>query len=88
MPAPHRLAPDVVAGLLDRWFPVERTLVPSPALATSIVSRCAARGIEGGAVYDALVSLTAAEATRRLLTLDARASRTYRRLGIDFELIG
>jgi hypothetical protein len=87
MPPPHRLAGDVVVGLLDRWFPAQRTLVPSRELGARIVERCSAAGIEGGAVYDALVALTAAEATRTLVTLDLRAVRTYRQLAIDFQLL-
>jgi hypothetical protein len=87
MPPPHRLAPFVVASLLERWFPAERTLASSASLSRNIVSRCSESGIEGGAVYDALVGLTAAEAGGGLLTRDVRAARTYRLLGVDVELI-
>jgi hypothetical protein len=87
LPPPHRLAPDVVATLLGRWFDGARTLTPSPLLSVSIVDRCSERGIDGGAVYDALVGLTAAEAGASLLTRDRRAARTYRLLGVDFELM-
>ena len=37
----------------------------------------------GGAVYDALIAATAREAGATLLTLDARAVRTYRAVGAD-----
>jgi predicted nucleic acid-binding protein len=87
MPPPHRLVPSVVAHLLERWFPADETLVPSPELSRSVVERCRDRGVEGGAVYDALVGLTAAESAVTLLTRDERAARTYRRLEIDFELV-
>jgi len=87
MPPPHRLAPLVVMELLERWFPAERTLVPSAVLSRVLVRRCAENGIDGGAVYDALVGLTSAEAGGSLLTRDTRAARTYRRLGIDIEMI-
>jgi hypothetical protein len=87
MPPPHRLAPEVVAGLLESWFPAARTIVPSPELSLDVVSRCSRSGIDGGAVYDALVGLTAAEARTTLLTRDARAARTYRRLGVRIELM-
>jgi hypothetical protein len=88
MPPPHKLAPDVVAGLLDRWFPPDRTILPSAELAAGIVRRCCDLGIDGGAVYDALIAFTAAEARRSLLSLDTRAARTYRRARIDFDLLG
>jgi hypothetical protein len=77
----------VVAGLLDRWFPADRTVVASRDLNTSIVDRCNRAGIEGGAVYDALVGLTAAEVGAELLSRDVRAARTYQLLGIAFRMI-
>ncbi len=88
LPPPHRLDPEVVAGLLESRFPAERTLVPSPLLSLDIVERCCSAGVDGGSVYDALVALTAAEAGARLMTRDARAARIYRRLGVAFELAG
>jgi hypothetical protein len=87
MPPPHRLAPAVVVNLLERWFPAERTLVPSAELSREIVRRCAENGIDGGTVYDALVGLTSAEAGSTLLTRDVRAARIYRRLGVEIELV-
>jgi hypothetical protein len=87
LPPPHRLASDVVAELLDAWFPPARTLVPSKRLSVGVVGRCSAVSIEGGAVYDGLVGLTAAEAERLLVTLDLRATRTYRRLDVEFRLL-
>jgi len=88
IPPPHRLAHPVVATLLDRWFPARRTLVPTEELSVEVVKLCSAVGVFGGAVYDALVGLTAAERGGGLLTRDARAARTYRRLGIDVDLVG
>lgn len=44
--------------------------------------------ITGGAVYDALVGFTAKLAGARLLSRDRRAERTYRAVGVDYELIG
>lgn len=87
MPPPHRLEPAVVADLLERWFPAARTLVPSDGLARDIVRRCCEAGIGGGAVYDALVGLTAAQAGAVLVSRDVRAARTYRRLGLELELV-
>lgn len=86
MPPPHRLAAPVVADLLDGWFPPGRTLVPSDDLSRSLVRRCQAAAVDGGAVYDALVGLTVAEAGGTLLTRDLRAARTYRRVGVAIDL--
>ena len=44
-------------------------------------------GIVGGALYDAVVAATAREGGATLLTLDRRAIRTYRLLGIDYRFL-
>lgn len=85
-PPPHRLSPGVVGELLESWLSSNRMLVPSPGLTRAVVKRCSDRGIFGGAVYDALVGLTAAEAGATLLTRDQRAARTYERLEVAYEL--
>jgi hypothetical protein len=87
MPPPHRLAPAVVARLLEDWFPADETLAPSDPLSRGVVGRCSAHHVAGGAVYDALVGLTAAEADVLLVTRDARAARTYAQLDVPFELM-
>lgn len=87
LPPPHRLDPLVVSDLVSRWFPPNETLAPSARLTRSIVERCAGLGLVGGAVYDALVGLTAAEAGETLLTRDERAARTYGLVGVPFELV-
>jgi len=87
LPPPHRRAAAQVATVLESWFPGNRTIVPSRELVVAIVNRCSRQGIEGGAVYDALVGLTAAEAGETLVTRDVRAVRTYRRFGIDVALL-
>lgn len=87
LPPPHRLHPNVITGLLSRWFPLEETLAPSSLLAKDIVERCAGLGLAGGAVYDALVGLTAAEAGETLVTRDEQAARTYELVGATFELM-
>jgi hypothetical protein len=71
----------------DRWFPPDATLVPTVALSKHVVARCSEYGISGGAVYDALVGLSAAEAKLTLVTRDERASQTYRLLGIPFDVM-
>jgi predicted nucleic acid-binding protein len=87
LPAPHRLAPEVAAELLQGWFPAARVLVPDASLATSLVERLAAIPISGSAVYDALVGLTAADHGVELVTRDRRAARTYEALGVAHRVL-
>ena len=88
LPRPHRLDAEIAGEVILRWFPPARTLIASKRLSGSIVERCLAAGIEGRAVYDALVGATASEAGDVLRTRDRRAAITYERLGISFEMIG
>jgi predicted nucleic acid-binding protein len=87
LPSPHRLGADVAAELLGAWFPDPRVLAAPAGLQRGMVRRLANARLAGGAVYDALVALTAAEHDQVLLTRDERATRTYEALGIAFELI-
>lgn len=87
LPPPHRLAAADVVPLLGRWFPPEATLAPTAELSRSVVERCSEHEISGGAVYDAVVALTAADAGAVVVTRDRRAARTYGRLGVAFELL-
>ena len=43
--------------------------------------------IEGGAVYDALIAVTAERHGATILTLDGRAARTYELCGVTFDLL-
>ena len=87
LPAPHRLHRDVAGRLLERWFPAAGIVVPTDGLARGMVERCRAAEVEGGALYDALIGLTADEAGLPLLTRDRRAISTYERLGIGFVIL-
>ena len=87
LPAPHRMTADVVASFLDRSF-AKHDVVALPAEAQrDLVSKCAAQGLPGGAIYDALIAATCAHAGLKLMTLDARARQTYAALGTDHELL-
>jgi predicted nucleic acid-binding protein len=87
MPAPFRLDGDVVADYLRRqWH--DRIIAPDAALHGRLASKAASREIMGGSVYDALVGLTAAKHREQLVSMDVRAERTYRALGIEYRLIG
>jgi len=87
LPGPHRFSAVVAAQLLGAWFPADRILHPGHDAAATLASRLAAAGISGGAAYDALVGLTAAEHGLELATRDRRAEATYQRLGIRYTLV-
>lgn len=87
LPAGQRLDAPVAATLLTSWFPTGSVLSPSPELQAQLVERLVSVGVHGGATYDGLVALTAAERAETLVTCDVRARVTYERLGIDFELL-
>jgi len=63
---------------------------PTPLVAgrlSSLIADLAALGIAGGAVYDALIAVTAADAGDTLLTRDSRAAATYTKLGVSYRLL-
>ncbi len=45
------------------------------------------KGVGGGAVYDALIGLTAQQAGGTLLTRDSRARATCLAVGVDHEIL-
>lgn len=87
LPAPLRMPAATVRHFLGREFsdPVRLTLAPDQQRA--LVDRFAGLGIEGGAVYDALIAVTAGAADATLLTLDRRALAVYGRTGAEARLI-
>ncbi|MEJ7797119.1 MAG: PIN domain-containing protein [Solirubrobacteraceae bacterium] len=86
LPEPHRVAATAVSTYLERQF-------SHPPIALdrkrqySLVGRMAGAGIVGGAVYDALIAMTVQAHDATLVSLDARAARTYERCGVRFELL-
>lgn len=87
MPEPLRISGSVAAEALGRSWG-QRAIAPSPDLLVGLPARLARASIVGGASYDGLVALTADEHGRTLVSLDLRAERTYRVLGVDFHLLG
>lgn len=80
LPGDVRLAPADAASLLDERFAQPMLLGPETAgRLPGVLSRL---GIAGGAVYDALVALAAAEHGADLATRDARARATYEAVGV------
>jgi predicted nucleic acid-binding protein len=85
LPGDARLTPADAAVLLDRRF--GPCVVPSPARVQGMATELAGLGIAGGAAYDALIAITAAEAGLRLLTRDTRAAATYSRLNVPHDYL-
>ena len=82
-PPPHRAPAElVVAWLGDRF---SRVLPPPSAHdQRAMLALLARSGRIGGAVYDALVALTAKRAGATLVTADRRASPIYELVGVSF----
>jgi predicted nucleic acid-binding protein len=86
LPEPFRADPRTVAEFLARTFAGERLVLGADEQAR-LPARLAGLGIAGGAVYDALVAVTAAAAAAQLLTLDQRALATYTRCEVPARLL-
>ena len=85
LPEPHRLTPGVASEALARLF--DRTLILDEDQARDVPARLADAGARAGAAYDGLIALTAKLNNATLITLDAKASNTYRMVGVDFDLL-
>lgn len=85
LPAPHRIAPGVVAAALAA-LPV-RTIGLSADRYAPLLAAMARVNVSGGALYDALVAASALEHGATLLTRDVRAARTYEAVGVDFRIV-
>jgi predicted nucleic acid-binding protein len=79
LPGDLRLSPEDAARLLRERF--SAPLLLSRKVAARLPDRLSKLGLSGGAVYDALVGLAAAEHAVQLATRDARAEATYEAVG-------
>jgi predicted nucleic acid-binding protein len=86
LPTPHRAPGELVQRFLDEQFSLPYIVMPARDQ-RRLTARLVALGIEGGAVSDGLVALTAAGAGATLVSLDRRASTTYERCGADVRLV-
>lgn len=86
LPEPFRIDAASVADYLARQW-AGRVIAPDARVYESLPATAAAARIAGGGTYDALVGLTAAHFGHELLSLDLRAERTYRPLGIRYRLL-
>jgi predicted nucleic acid-binding protein len=85
LPSAHRV-PAMVACEYVQGFAPKRLTLPAREH-DRMVGRLADSEISGGAVYDALVALTAAHHGLTLLTLDRRAEATYKRLDVNYQFV-
>ncbi len=86
LPSPHK-----VSGLLAQEFlagAFEGSLLALPVEDhTALLGTAARAGIDGGAIYDAVVAATALHAGATLVSRDRRALRTYEAVGANVELV-
>ena len=87
LPRPLQLDAAQAALILDARLPDELAALSRDAYA-SAPTRLARAGVIGGATYDGVIALTALEHDVELLSRDRRAARTYRALGVRFDLLG
>ena len=85
LPPPLTVEPTTATHVLDEAFPDRCWLTGRHHL--DLLSRLAMLGIVGGQVYDALVAEAARRGDCTLLTRDERASRTYDRVGVAYEVL-
>jgi hypothetical protein len=84
LPAGLAVPAAAAAAALERRFPSRPLALHDRG---ELLRRLAAAGVFGGASYDGLVGLEADAHAETLLTLDARAQRTYQRLGVSFQAV-
>jgi len=84
-PSPFRIDAETVHAWLSAQFTAEVSLPANSHLET--LSRLHSLRISGGAVYDGIIALTASNLRATLLTLDKRASATYVKCGVKFQLL-
>lgn len=87
LPAPHRVAPMLVARFLDGAFADDPLTLDGRAHRWLLTRALPEAGIAGGAVYDALIAETVRLAGGTLVTLDARARQTYDRIGCPVDYL-
>lgn len=87
LPTPHRAPRALVHEFLRAQFRAPY-LVMAAREQRGLTARLLELGIDGGAVYDALVALTAASADATLVSCDRRAAATYARCGVQARVVG
>lgn len=85
LPGDARVALGDATALIAANF--SRILIADDATVEQLLEICAEAGIAGGAIYDAMVALSARDRDRELLTRDLRAQATYTRLNVRFRML-
>lgn len=85
LPGSARVTPDDAVRLLSSSF--DAPVAPRAESLARAAGVFASSGIAGGATYDGWVALAALDNGVRLASRDARAEFTYRRLGVDVEML-
>jgi predicted nucleic acid-binding protein len=86
LPAPYRMPAQLASELLISNFGQPSLVMAAEDLGRFVASLPQYR-VSGGAVYDALIGATAAQAGAVLLSLDARAARAYEAVGAEVRLL-
>jgi len=86
LPGDARLAPEDAAAIMAERF--GQPVVLPAKRARGLVDEFARLGIAGGAVYDALIAVTADVDGRVLITRDLRAAATYSLVNVTHEFVG
>lgn len=86
LPEPFRADAETVVEYLRRTFTGPR-LGLDPATQDRLPDVLAGYGVDGGAVYDGLIALTAQAAGAELVTLDRRALATYARCQVTARVL-
>ena len=85
LPGDARLLPADASQLMQARL--GSTIVPDEEVCQGLVTALADLRIAGGAVYDALIAVTAAGVSGILLTRDHRAAATYAALNVTVEFV-
>jgi predicted nucleic acid-binding protein len=86
LPPPHRAQATVAAAVLEARLP-QTFLTLGAAAHAAVVGDLAAAGVSGGSAYDGLIALIALKHDIELVSRDGRAARTYRAIGVRFQLL-
>ena len=84
---PHRVGGALVAEYISDAFG-GRQLSLDSNYASRLLPELVELGVTGGASYDAVIATIAREHDAELVTLDARARRTYDLVGVRARFIG
>jgi predicted nucleic acid-binding protein len=86
LPPPNQADATTTAELLAERLPSTFAALSSSEHSKA-AKRLAGAGVRGGATYDGLIAFTALEHDLELITRDKRAERTYRALGVPYQLL-